>query len=165
LFFATDGAAQGKDMLLCALDCTNGDANDNGGNKLPRDNHGNPWRVANGSRNINDFLGNVIGYKGFENSSFENNAAWSAPRQAFGWDTAKFKNARISKQKGFFVYPVDVRNTLEEILSREPAFRKYLIKTSLRKTILTGLRSRGLNNWALYLDLPRALASFDVSRS
>ena len=70
-----------------------------------------------------------------------------------------------AKQKGFLVYPIDVRNTLEEILSREPAFRKYLIKASLRETILTGLRSRGLNNWAVYLDLPRALASFDVSRS
>ena len=161
LFFGSDSASHGKDILLLALRCRNEDANDQGGNKLPRDNSGNPWRVADGKVNINDFLGNVIGYKGFEHSRFENNPAWSSPRQAFGWDRPAFPNARISKQRGFFVYPVDVRNALEEVLSGESAFTKYVIRGSLRETILTELRSRGLNNWAVYLDLPRAFASFD----
>jgi hypothetical protein len=160
LFFATDGAAEGADMLLYALRCTNEDLHDQGGNKLPRDRNGDPWRMRDGTVNINDFLGNVIGYRGFENTRFQSNSAWLNPKQRFGWDTPRFKNARIQKQKGFFVYPVDAASTLEQLLSPEPASTKYVIKANLLDAIRKELHRRKMDDWCMYLDLPRAFASF-----
>ncbi len=153
LFFATDEVKDGKDILLYSLKCKNADEKDEGGNKLPKDCEGNAWKDKEGKVDINTFLGQVIGYKGFEGK--KDLTKWALPKQSYGWDKPKMENARIKKQKGFFVYPIDVSKTLEEILIGRDEFSKYKIKSLLIPEIQQILKEKGLTSLSVYLDLDR----------
>ncbi len=162
VFFASDGVKGNTDMILYSLKCKNEDNKDSGGNKLPRDSGGNPWKNKNDKVDINDFLGNMIGYGNFAKNS-KDLRAWDSPTQPFGWDRPAMQNARVKKQNGFFVYPVDITKTLEEILNIDNTLTKYKIENKLLPEIRKKLSEKNMNSWIMYLDLERAFNKFKES--
>jgi len=160
VFFATINATQGTDLCLYRLKCKN---NDKSGNKLPKDSTGEPW--SNGENyDVNELLGYVIGYEGFTEPKsdvikdrLQRFKEKTEKSQMYGWDTPYFKNARIQKQRGFFVYGVDVTTPLEEsIVGHSGAdFQKYQITANILPDIKSYLKERGLIEWKVYLDLDR----------
>jgi hypothetical protein len=141
LFFAARGASENTDMGLYSLTCVNADDHDNGGNKLPKDCKGNNPLTADPNVNINTFLGHIIGYDGFDENGVDR-SLWESPRQPFGWDQPKDKNARVEAQKGYFVYPVHVTQT--EILVKD-TFTKYRIQGRLLCEIRRALEKNKIN--------------------
>lgn len=154
LFFATDGAKEEDEMVLYSFKCKNEDKQDKGGNKVPKDDEGEPHKNSDSKVCINDFLGRIIGYGAFNGNKLTQR--WDAPKQSFGWERPAMMNARIEKQKGFFVYPVDITRTLKEVLSRDENFKKYRIKGELLSEIKNELEKRRINSWSVYLDIERA---------
>src|SRR5262249_4295458 len=154
IFFAADGARPDINMILYSLKCKNEDKHGRGGNKLPKDCNDEPWRENYSNPNMSDFLGHIIGCQGFDKR--KNLRNWESPRQPFGWDRPKMQNARVKKQSGYFVYPVDVSQTLEEILAKRKEFEKHIISGHLLPEIKRELEARVLDSWCVYLDLERA---------
>jgi hypothetical protein len=66
------------------------------------------------------------------------------------------QNARIRRQKGFFVYNLDVTRTLQEDLKDSSYLEKVSIRHSLVPEIRKELEKKGYTDLALYLDLDRA---------
>jgi hypothetical protein len=157
-FFAADGARD-QDACIYRLKCRNEDENDMHGNKLPKDSEGCPWP----SKDMNEMLGFLIGYKGFDQpddavkQNLQRFLSSADGGQMYGWDVPHFKNGRIRKQSGYFVYPVDVTIPLEESLARDGGteYRKYQISAKLLPEIRQELSKRGLVRWKVYLDLDR----------
>jgi hypothetical protein len=157
VFFALDDIKEGKNPAIYRLKCKNEDENDHGGNKLPRDSSGRPWENQNG-RDMNQLLGQIIEYDGFRNPHgdfWQSHPKWSSPTQRFGWDTPKVQIARIRRQKGFFVYNLDARRTLQEDIDDSPNMEKLSIDHSLVSKIKEELCKRGYHDLVLYLDLDR----------
>ena len=159
VFFASVQAQERVDMCLYRLRCRK---NDESGNKLPKDSEGNPW-LSYAHLDVNQLLGYVIGYQGFDKPDetmksrlrlFEKK---TGRRQMYGWDTPFFKNARIQKQRGFFVYGIDVTTPLEESIVEHSGteFRKYQISAKILPDVRNRLAERGLVEWKVYLDLDR----------
>jgi hypothetical protein len=112
---------------------------------------------------IHDFLGHVIRYKYYEKDS-KDMKDWERPQQAFGWDRPEMKHARLLKQKGFFVYPVDVTRTLGEVLEewktedgkeeeRKDSYIEYRINRQLLPYIRGQLKEKHLERWIVYLNV------------
>ena len=160
VFFAADGADDDEDACIYRLKCRNEDEYDMRGNKLPKDSKGRPWP----SRDMNEMLGYLIGYKGFDqpdNSAKQNLQRFLSSTnggQMYGWDVPHFKNGRIRKQRGYFVYPVDITIPLEESLVKDydAEYQKYQISAKLLPEIRQELSRRDLVRWKVYLDLDRA---------
>jgi hypothetical protein len=158
VFFAVDGATENSDSCICRIKCKNEDSNNTNGNKLPKDVKGASWP----SCDINEMLGYLIGYECFERAD-KAKAEWlnelkAKDSQRYGWDAPWFKNGRVRKQRGYFVYPVDVTVPLEESLSKDRAaeFTRYRLTAGILLEIKNELCKRGLIGWKVYLDLDRA---------
>jgi hypothetical protein len=112
---------------------------------------------------VNQLLGYVIGYKGFTKRSddvedrLQRFCVKTEKSQMYGWDTPYFKNARIQKQLGFFVYGVDVTTPLEESIVGHSGtdFQNYQISANILPDIKNHLEKKGLIEWKVYLDLDR----------
>jgi len=163
VFFASVNPERGGDRCLYRLKCKK---NDKGGNKLPKDSAGEPWVNANG-HDMNELLGYIIGYTDFPKPTKEiqerlERFDGTKKCQMYGWDTPYFKNARINKQKGFFVYGVDVTIPLEESIVGHCGtdFKKYQISAGVLPEISNHLATMGLIEWKVYLDLERAFKQF-----
>jgi len=136
--------------------------NDKSGNKQPKDSEGNPW-FSYEHIDVNQLLGYVIGYKGFDEPDERMKSRLrlferaTSKRQMYGWDTPYYKNARIQKQLGFFVYGIDVTTPLEESIVEHSGteFRKYQISAEILPDIRNQLAKRDLLEWKVYLDLDR----------
>lgn len=162
VFFACDGAEEHKkNMALYALVAKNENQSDVGGNKLPKDCNGVPYKNANERVDMNEFLGRLVGYKGFEGKPLDL-SLWNNPRQNYGWDRPRIQNPRVNKQNGFFVYPVDITKTLNEILEGDPALKKYEIDINLLPEIQNELQKRKMNSWIMYLDIERYFKGIKV---
>ena len=130
-------------------------------NKLPRNSNGSPWRVPENRKvDINHPLGRNIGYGVFKGLKLD--ATWDHPSQPFGWDKPKMTNARLSRQKGFFVYNLDVSRTLHEDLSNDSGgkLEKFEIERALVGQIHEELEQRGYDQLSLYLDLDKEFDSW-----
>ncbi|HEY4270830.1 MAG TPA: FRG domain-containing protein [Candidatus Udaeobacter sp.] len=159
VFFAAVKATDGTDMGFYRLRCRN---NDLKGNKLPKDSNGDPWLHPD-YLNVSDLVGYLIGYEGFTTpndtvkSRLQLFKTKNDKRQLFGWDTPYFKNARIQKQRGFFVYSVDVATPLEESIvdHNGTEFTKYQIAAAMLPRIRSYLATQDFLEWKVYLDLDR----------
>lgn len=157
IFFAAHGANGYHDLGLYRLDCINSDESNIGGNKLPRDSKNEPWKVGN-DVDIHDFLGHVIGYGCYAKNA-QDMSTWTSPVQGYGWDRPWIKDARIRKQKAFFVYTVDVTRTLGEVLEEdngkhdEKVLTAYKINRRLLPEIQSVLEERKMKHWIICLDL------------
>jgi hypothetical protein len=159
VFFATVGAKEETDVGLYRLKCWN---NDFRGNKLPKNSNGEPC-LSPDHLDVNQLLGYLIGYEGFADpdddlkSRLQLFKTKNNKSQLFGWDTPHFKNARIQKQRGFFIYSVDVTMPLERSIleHQDTEFRKYQIAAAILPKIRSYLAKQGLVEWKVYLDLDR----------
>jgi hypothetical protein len=80
---------------------------------------------------------------------------------SYGWDKPYFENARLKKQRGFFVYNVDITKPLESDLSRdENNFHKFEIAHELYPYLKHRLDEKELVRWKAYLDLEMAFEDF-----
>ncbi|MBN1763517.1 MAG: FRG domain-containing protein [Methanomicrobia archaeon] len=165
VFFATVNAEPDKNPCLYRLKCCN---NDKSGNKLPKDCNGKPWSNNGEKYDVNELLGYIIRYEGFTTPSQDIKDQDIKDRlmcfckktkksQMYGWDTPYFKNARIQKQRAFFVYGVDVTTPLEESIVGHSGtdFQKYQISANILPDIKSHLEEMGLIEWKVYLDLDR----------
>ena len=166
LFFAMERPEKGDDSeygLIYRFKCKNEDHQNKGGNKLPR-NIKNETPHSPGLPSlidINEFLGRIIGYGEFYGSlkwSEPELQKWSGGEQRFGWDQPAYMNARMARQRGFFMYSVDAQIPLEDAIGND----KNLTKFRVRKMpeIRNEIKKRGLNPWTVYLDLEKAFKSF-----
>jgi hypothetical protein len=161
VFFACVNPKAGCDRYLYRLKCND---NDRSGNKLPKDSRGKAWSEndKNEKFDMNDLLGYKIEYRGFNVGDDVRRRLklfdGTKKSQMYGWDTPYFKNARIQRQRGFFVYGVDVTTPLEQSIveHRETEFQKYEISAALLPEITKYLEKENLIGWKVYLDLERA---------
>jgi hypothetical protein len=113
---------------------------------------------------MNELLGYIIGYTGFTAPSKEIQErlkrfyAKTKMSQMYGWDTPYYKNPRTQKQRGFFVYSVDIRTPLEDSIVEHcgTEFQKYQISGKILSEISRQLETMGFIEWKVYLDLDRA---------
>jgi hypothetical protein len=165
VFFATRRtrcATEGTDVCLYRLKCIH---NDKSGNKLPKDCKGEAWSNSAG-HDMNELLGYIIRYKGFPapTEKIQERLAHfngKGDAQMFGWDRPYWRNARIQKQFGFFVYCVDVKTPLGDSINDSidkygTTFERFQISANIVPEIRSELERKGLIEWKVFLDLDRA---------
>jgi len=157
VFFAFDGEETGMNPAIYRLKCKNENRYDLGGNKLPKNQDGQPTWFGSNRRDVNQLLGHLIGYGGFELRDLLKDPLWAKPKQVFGWDRPAKPNARMRQQRGFFVYNLDVTKTLEEQIadSSNAEIVRFVIDASLGPRIRNELTKRKYTQLTTYLDLDR----------
>lgn len=139
LFFALSGSEASLPIAIFALQMRGGDTT---GNKLPKDSGGNIYLTGPEQKpNMNELLGLTIRFKSFHSHFGATSlpATWKKPTQNFGWDKPAISNIRIERQKGRFLYQLDLGVDIESAGD----ITKYTISPQLHASCLQILRSKG----------------------
>lgn len=171
LFFAVDGACEGDRPCVYRIKCKNENDDDEGGNKVPRYSEGRAWPRSGTPPNVgiqvSDMLSCLIhdtepvsGLNEVDRkTAFRDSILDGAGMRLYGWDRPYFSNARLEKQRGWFVYPANLRQPLEEALGQDN--RTECLRFDLHEKLVPNLRAelqkQGLERWKVYLDLNMAL--------
>ena len=170
IFFAIDSSDGTEDLGLYGLRCKNCEKT---GNKLPRNKNGNAWSYLNNKGesvyDMNQFVDYLIEYDGFhptEQDRARLSEFFHSEKEinSYGWDKPHFENARLHKQKGFFVYNVDVTKPLEADLRNDMQnVEKHSLGRELYPYLKGRLTTKELVPWKVYLDLEKAFTDFRLA--
>lgn len=83
---------------------------------------------------------------------------WREPNLAVGWDVPAMRNSRLLRQRGFFVYNVDVTHSLGDDLEKlggedgQLRLEKWAISPEVAWEIRRRLKENGYSRWRIYWD-------------